>query len=176
MFTHLVMTIIGDDRPGLVDQLAEIIVDHEGNWLESQLAHLANKFTGIVTVQVPTENADALQSAAKSINGLRVHVEEAADSTASATPPGKPLVLDIIGQDRLGIVRKIAHCLAECGVNVEKLHSACESAPMSGEQLFRANIQARLPDGADEAAIHREIEKIASDLMVDISFSESEAE
>lgn len=176
MFTHLVMTIIGDDRPGLVDQLAKVIVDNEGNWLESQLAHLANKFTGIVTVQVPEEKANTLQAAAKSIEGLSVHVEVAADSTMATLPPGTPLVLDVIGQDRLGIVRKIAHCLAECGVNVEKLHSACESAPMSGEQLFRAHIQARVPEGANEDAIHREIEEIASDLMVDIRFSDTEKE
>ena len=96
-------------------------------------------------------------------------METTGDAPALA---GESLDLEVIGQDRTGIVRKIAHCLAECGVNVEKLHSTCESAPMSGEQLFRAQIQVRVPDGADHEALHREIEKIATDLMVDVHFRE----
>ncbi len=44
----LVLTLIGPDRPGLVEAVAEPIAAHGGNWLESRMAHLAGQFAGIV--------------------------------------------------------------------------------------------------------------------------------
>src|SRR4051812_3506563 len=40
----LVMTIIGPDRPGLVELLASLVAEHGGNWLESRMSHLAGQF------------------------------------------------------------------------------------------------------------------------------------
>ncbi len=51
--TFLVLTVIGDDRPGLVGELSAAISSHQGNWLESSMSHLAGKFAGIVKVAVP---------------------------------------------------------------------------------------------------------------------------
>ncbi|MGB4246421.1 MAG: ACT domain-containing protein, partial [Pseudohongiellaceae bacterium] len=48
MATYLVLTIIGDDKPGLVELLSETIARHSGNWLESNMSHLAGKFAGIL--------------------------------------------------------------------------------------------------------------------------------
>ena len=51
--TDLVLTLIGSDRPGLVEAVAEVIAGHGGNWLESRMAHLAGKFAGILRVEIP---------------------------------------------------------------------------------------------------------------------------
>ena len=60
MATYLVLTIIGDDKPGLVGLLSETISRHSGNWLESNMSHLAGKFAGILRVSVGDDEADAL--------------------------------------------------------------------------------------------------------------------
>ena len=52
MKTYLILTIIGEDKPGIVESLAEVIADHSGNWLESSMSHLAGKFAGILRVGV----------------------------------------------------------------------------------------------------------------------------
>ena len=77
-----------------------------------------------------------------------------------------------MGQDRPGIVRLISSALARQGVNVEELSSECGSAPMSGETLFKAQARLLIPSSCDVAQLRREMEKIASDLMVDVSFQE----
>ena len=59
----LILTVIGDDRPGLVGELAAVISAHQGNWLESSMAQLAGKFAGIVEVGVDATHADALRLA-----------------------------------------------------------------------------------------------------------------
>jgi glycine cleavage system regulatory protein len=99
----------------------------------------------------------------------------------SSSAPTKPRLprrkarqarLEIVGHDRPGIVRQITHALARASVNVEEFSSECVSAPMSGETLFKAIARLQLPDGCDDAALKIELEKIADDLLVDISFAE----
>jgi glycine cleavage system regulatory protein len=81
-------------------------------------------------------------------------------------------VLEIVGQDRPGIVREVSHALASFGVNVEDLHTECASAAMSGETMFKARATLSIPESCDTARIRQELEKIAEDLIVEISLAE----
>ena len=59
----LVLTLIGPDRPGIVDSVSEVVAAHGGNWLESRMAHLAGKFAGVLCVEVADDQAAALEDA-----------------------------------------------------------------------------------------------------------------
>ena len=59
----VVLTVIGDDRVGLVEALADTVSSHGGNWEHSQMAELAGKFAGIVVVTVPADRATDLTGA-----------------------------------------------------------------------------------------------------------------
>lgn len=167
MNAALVLTVIGPDRPGLVEMLSETVASHGANWLESRLAHLSGQFAGMVRVSVPAERAEALAAALGRLDDLRVLVETAG---AGAESDARPLVLELLGQDRPGIVREISHALASRGVNVEELETECTSAPMSGESLFRARARLRLPADLPEREVRETLEKIGDELMVDIQF------
>lgn len=169
--SSLVLTVIGPDRPGLVEALSRTVAEHGANWLESRMAHLSGQFAGIVRVSVAAERADSLASALGALAGLRVQVE-----TASAAPGRNApvLVLELLGQDRPGIVREVSHALASRGVNVEELETACSSAPMSGETLFRARARLRLPPELAEEELRESLEKLADELMVDVAIEESD--
>ena len=67
---------------------------------------------------------------------------------------------------------KISKALAEHGVNVEELQTACESAPMSGEMLFKANARLRVPAHVEMSVLRQQLERIAADLVIDVSLSE----
>jgi glycine cleavage system regulatory protein len=169
--SSLVLTLIGPDRPGLVEALSRTVADHGANWLESRMAHLSGHFTGMVRVSVPAERAEELAAALRSLEGLRVLVE-----TASAAPvqDAPVVVLELLGQDRPGIVREVSHALAARGVNVEELETECHSAPMSGETLFRARARLRLPPGLAVEALREALEKLADELMVDVALERGE--
>jgi len=96
------------------------------------------------------------------------------DAPVSA-PTGKQTKLEIIGADRPGIVREITSALARAGVNVEEFSSEVSSAPMSGETLFKASARLQLPAHCDLVTLARDLEKIAADLLVDVSFAEVES-
>jgi glycine cleavage system regulatory protein len=166
------MTIIGRDRPGLVDSVASRVTEHGGNWLESRMSRLGGHFAGILRVEIPSEQEPALVRALKALEagGLTVVVHSERPEPASANR--RLSALDIVGQDRPGIIRQISRVLANHNVNVEELHSERSSAAMSGEMLFRARARLHIPASCNVAELRKELEKIAEDLIVDISLQE----
>jgi len=176
MLATLVMTVIGADRPGLVQLVAARVADHGGNWLESRMCHLGGQFAGILRVEVAAERVDELVGALHRLeeNGLRaiVHAEDgAAVKTARSTGSGQAgsvATLELVGQDRPGILRSVSGVLATHGVNVEELSSERVSAPMGGGTLFQAHATVLVPAKVNLAAVRADLEKIAADLMVDL--------
>jgi glycine cleavage system regulatory protein len=166
------MTLIGPDRTGLVESVARVVADHGGNWLESRLCRLGGEFAGVLRIELPVEKRQALLDALQTLQGRGLTVVVRPDEAAVPLVPGRQVKLEVVGHDRPGIVRQIAHALAGAGVNVEEFSSECVSAPMSGETLFKAAARLHLPDGCDAAALKKELEQIAADLLVDISFTE----
>jgi glycine cleavage system regulatory protein len=174
--TLLVMTVIGQDRPGLVESVADLVASHGGNWLESRMSRLGGHFAGILRVEVSPENEQALVANLKALNSRGLTVVVHSDQGKAELPAGRVRILEIVGQDRPGIVRQISHALASFGVNVEELQTECASAAMTGETLFKARAKLRVPESADVEKIRQDLEKIASDLIVDVSFAELDAE
>lgn len=169
MRASVVLTVIGPDHPGLVETLADAVAASGGNWEEGRMAHLDGHFAGLLRVGVDASKREALETALSSLAGLSVTF------TPSAPPDDEdagPLYsLAVLGQDREGIVRDLSHALSRFGVNVEALDSTCESAPMSGETLFRATAHLRLPSALSPETLRETLEGIGDDLMVDVSLS-----
>ena len=165
----LVLTVIGDDRSGLVDALAGPIAEHDGNWDRSHMARLAGKFAGIVVITVADERVDALTSRLETLrtSGL-LDVSVAIAAPDAATVADAMMTLHLIGQDRPGIVSEIASALAQRNVSIEELETSTSSAPMSAEPLFGATALLRLPHSTDITALRASLEDIANELMVDL--------
>ncbi|HVU08834.1 MAG TPA: ACT domain-containing protein [Verrucomicrobiae bacterium] len=165
----LVMTIIAPDRTGLVESIARTVAEHGGNWLESRFCKLGGEFAGILRIEIPAEKKSLLLAALQKISGLNVTIR--ADEAKTSSAATRQTKLELVGHDRPGIVREISAALARAGVNVEEFSSEIVSAPMSGEDLFKASAKLQLPEKCDLAALKKNLEKIAADLLVDVSFA-----
>ena len=123
MTTPLVLTFVGDDRPGLVSQISQVVAAHGGTWLESRSARLAGKFAGILLVRIPDESVIPLESALAKLahSGLRVSIERGA--ATHAEKPSRLVTLEIVGKERPGIVRDVTQALTSLGVNIEEFTS-----------------------------------------------------
>jgi glycine cleavage system regulatory protein len=137
------------------------------------MAHLAGQFAGILRVEVPDARATALTDALRRLEarGLRVTIEAA---PGPVTEPRRTLVVDLVGLDRPGIVHEISHVLAQRGVNIEELVTDRTPAPMSAELLFRSRARVNVPEGLDAAELRTRLEKLAQDLMVQVTLDEPE--
>lgn len=140
--------------------------------MESQMSRLGGQFAGILRAEVPAEQEGVLTAALKSLESQGLSVVVHADKAPEISRPTRQSLLEIVGHDRPGIVREISQALASYGVNVEELHTECASAAMSGEILFKARARLSLPESAKAEEIRRTLEKIAEDLIVDITLAD----
>lgn len=173
MNTSLVLTVLGPDRPGLVRSLAEQIAAAGGNWLEGRMATLAGQFAGVVLVELPAERVGGLTQSLRALEsqGLRVTVDRGASDVMPIA--SRVVQLELVGQDRPGIVRDVSRVLADRGVSVEQLDTGTTSAPFSGESLFEARARLRLPAPLPVESLRAALQALANELMVDIKVDEA---
>ena len=171
MDTSYIITFIGDDRPGLVEQLSSVIESNRGNWHESRLSQLGGKFAGLILVSLPAASGDNLESELKALSATGLSVRVTPTTESSLTDGGKAITLTVLGPDRLGIVREISRALAERNINVVEMDSQVDSAAMSGESLFRARIDAHIPGDIDLDDLHDSLEEIANHMTLDIDLN-----
>jgi glycine cleavage system regulatory protein len=174
MTTSLVLTFVGDDRPGLVNAISEKLVEFGGTWLESRSVRLAGKFAGVVLVRVPEDSLIPLESALAKLapSGLRVSIERGAAPESGR--PRRTVKLDVVGNERPGIVRDVTQALTRLGVNIEEFASGLEGEPFTGALMFHATARLSVPDGLKLDELRKALEKLAAEIMVDLAVGEGE--
>jgi glycine cleavage system regulatory protein len=172
MNSPLVLTFIGEDKPGVVNAISEKIAACGGTWLESRLAHLAGEFAGILMIGVSEERIGDLDLALRALEatGLRIAVKRSAP--VAVERDGTTLMLNLVGNERSGIVRDVTHALTDLGINIEEFNSGIESAPFTGVELFRAKARLSVPDGIARERVQETLERLAAEIMVDLTVSE----
>jgi glycine cleavage system regulatory protein len=172
--TSLVLTFVGDDRPGLVNAISEKIADFGGTWLESRSVRLAGKFAGVVLVRIPDENLIPLESALAKLapSGLRVSIDRGA--VAESEEHRRIVTLEIVGNERPGIVRDVTQALTRLGVNIEEFASGLEGEPFTGVQMFHATARLGVPEGLKNDDLRKTLERLAAEIMVDLKVGEGE--
>ncbi|MES2356178.1 MAG: ACT domain-containing protein [Pseudomonadota bacterium] len=175
MLTSLVITIIGPDKPGLVSSFSDKAAAFGANWEESWMANVAGQFAGIVHLQVPAAKAEALVTALRELEALGLHVAIAHSSGAAVEPSTRLFKLELVGQDRPGIVRDISRLLADRNISIEELDTELVSGSWSGENLFQAKATLRLPATAAIEELRHALEGLANELMVDLNLDNTAA-
>lgn len=164
---QLVLTIIGKDRPGLVEEVSTTVLNHHGNWLTSNLSYLAGHFAGIVQLEVAEEHLQTLHAALSDMPGLDIRIE-CGDLDIENAAEAEKINLVITGNDRPGIVKELASVIRHKGANITQLSSKQRSAPNWGVPIFSAMATVTLPAGMNKEAVIEALENITADLIVDV--------
>lgn len=162
---QLVLTIIGKDKAGLVEKLATVVSAHNGNWMASNLSHLAGYFAGILQIEVAEQDLPALTSALEQITELDIRVQHGMSSSLNEQ---QHLKFVITGNDRPGIVRELSSVIKHKGTNIVHFESSKQSAPNWGVPLFNAVATVELPSTVSRDEVVKALEAIATDIVVDI--------
>jgi len=172
MITSLVVTIVGPDRPGLVSAISDKAAEFGANWADSLMANLAGQFAGILHLQVPSRNADMLVAALKALESPTMHLGIARGGLPAPIANCRRIKLDLVGQDRPGIIHAISNALAAAGVSIEKLQTRIASGAMSGEQMFNMHASLQVPLTLSDDQLRAALEGIANEMMADISLDD----
>ncbi|GAB2189604.1 ACT domain-containing protein [Sessilibacter sp. MAH1] len=171
MHDHAVMTVLTDDKPGIVEFIANIIERNNGNWTESQLQHLHGKFAGILSITLESNLRAQLESDLQALTAKGIHYQL---SWSSPTLPstGKTAKLSVLGPDRTGIIKEIAQALAQRSINLLNLESRCTSAPWTGEALFEANAEISVPKSTDMEELVNKLSVITDELGLELTLED----
>ncbi len=176
MSDSLVFTIIGADRPGVVEQISRVVNAHEANWLGSRMGQLGGKFAGMIQVQGERAQLDSLKLALEALEGLTVVVEVVDETTTSQDEVAEAsrTAVTMLGLDRPGIVKEVSSALASEGINVLALETAVSAAAMTGRLMFSGRALIALPPGYDIGVLAERLAAISADLGVDIELSDED--
>jgi len=169
---HVVITILSDDRPGLVETIAQELAELGGNWMESKMVRLGGQFAGLIQAQVPAGQVESLGAVIDNLQQKGIHalVQPSEDSAHSSTLT-RNLRIEVLASDRPGIIRDLTRLIASEGGNIEELATDYIAAPWSGELLFKAMIKITLQTGSNNyESLRRNIEEQSEEMMFDLTF------
>ncbi|TPE62163.1 amino acid-binding protein [Sandaracinobacter neustonicus] len=165
LHTRVLLTVVGDDRPGLTRALSAAIFESGGNWLEGNLSRLGGKFVGAILVDLPAErSADLRARLAADSAGLQVEIHPVGEDKTTA----EAVTLSLTSADRPGIVHELSLVLARLGANIVELETSAEDGAWQGNPIFRATARLTLPAGLTHAALQEALEQLSGDLMVEL--------
>jgi len=172
--SYFVITAVGEDRPGIVAGLAEVLYKKGFNIEDSAMTRLNNEFAVMLIVATEDRNIteEKLKEGFKKVaqeKNLFINVRQIPEEVFDQkNKTGKPYSLVVYGADRPGIVYSVAKLLADRGINITDLRT--EKTP----EIYVLIAQLEFPDGLTEEEILPEIEKLKEELNIDINLEQVE--
>jgi|TARA_B100000809_G_scaffold260398_1_gene307270 glycine cleavage system regulatory protein len=170
----LIVSFIGDDRPGIVQVIANVVARHGGSWQESRMSGLGGYFSGTARILINSDSLEALDQSLQALEGLTCIIRPLRQTSPDKTT--QKMKLDIVGPDRPGILQDVTSQLVGYGINVIEMETEVRPASMSGELNFIADALVGVPNEVDIESLDKQLDAIARNLGLDILFEESAGE
>lgn len=169
MKQHLVFSLLGPDRTGLVDRVTEVLGSSGANLEDSRMAVLGGEFSMMFLCSVEPGQAEKLigdvRHAATELGLLMLHKQTTTRQNQAGT---LALQVAVRGADHEGIVHDLVHHLVEQGVSVDALESQLVNAPYSGVPLFEMQMRISAPASLSLSGLRKRLQAVGDDLNVDV--------
>jgi glycine cleavage system transcriptional repressor len=173
MNEHAVLTAIGSDRPGLVDEVSRFIFENGGNIEDSRMVNLRGEFAMMLLVSAGQEAQRKMASALPVLiqrSGLHIEIHKSAAAVAP-TRPAMPFRLKASTLDQAGLVHRVAHLLRSLNVNIESMQSTLVAAPYTGAPLFEMEMTMSVPGELPLSQLRSKLGDLCDQLNIDWQLS-----
>ncbi len=168
MTRYLVITAVGEDRPGLVKTLSESILEIGANIDESRMALLGGEFAMILLVSGEQEAIERLQRALSEIGektGLTITGRETTPKSAGEAT--LPYEVTVVAMDHPGIVHSVTEFFSSRGINIRELSTSTYPAPHTGAPMFSMEMVVDIPAGNKLSSLRSEFVDYCDEQMID---------
>ena len=172
------LSAIGLDRPGIVADLAELIYECDCNLEDSSMPILGSEFAVLLLLSGQGPDVERrLSAGCKRLEWekrLTVFFRPL-EGDPFARAPGRhtaPMVCEVNGVDKAGIVARIARALADQGVNITALKTQARPGAETGTPMFAMRIEMAVPAELDRRVLRERLERVAADLRVDLTLAD----
>ena len=169
MNQHIVLTAIGTDRPGLVEEVSEFVLARGGSIEDSRMANLQGQFAVMVLISAQPEAIGRLTADLDALmSQTRIHAQlTAAVSARVGTGPRLPFRLTGRALDQPGLVHVVANLLRSLNVNIESMETTLEAAPITAAPVFAMDLIVAVPNDIPVPKLRDELARICDPLNID---------
>ena len=168
MTTKLVISALGADRPGIVDELSNIIFTHALNIEDSRMSVLGGEFAILLLVSGEQASIDALQAQAPEIEqALKMSLLLKATTASDTLSNTIPYSVEVAALDHPGIVRNIASFFSSQNINIVNLQTEKYPAPHTGSPMFALHMTIGIPAGSNIAKLRENFFDVCDELNLD---------
>ncbi len=171
MTHHAILTALGTDRPGLVDEVSQFIFQHGGNIEDSRMLNLRGQFAIMLLLSGEEAALGRIRSdLSRFAQAVKLHAELApTDTHRPAAEPAMPYRLTATAMDQAGLVHRIAHVLRGLSVNIESMETHLTAAPITGAPTFEMELLMSVPHTTAISKLRGQVGKLCDELNIDWS-------
>jgi glycine cleavage system transcriptional repressor len=167
--SYAVLTAVGPDRVGIVDDISGIVAERKCNIEDSRMAVLGGEFAVIMLVSGGQDAVRALTAALPGRgDALGLRIECRATRAPGGKEEGRPYLLEVVSLDTPGIVHAITAVLRKSGVNIESLETDTGAAPWTGAPMFRMKAHIVVESGLRVGDLRDMLARLQNDRDLDI--------
>ena len=172
MSDFLVITAIGEDRPGIVDEVSRILLNNDLNIEDSRMSILGGEFAIILLVsgskQSVTSIIDQQPQLEQALN-LKLLIK----STRARQTGGDvvPYSIKVVGMDHPGIVHQLARFLSQNSINIKDMETDSYPAPHTGTPMFAVNMVVDIPGSSATSKLRDEFMALCEEQNLDADFA-----
>lgn len=170
MSQHAILTAIGQDRPGLVDEVSAFIFERGGNIEDSRMVNLRGQFAMMVLISGSEQTlADVRERLGELAGrtGLQADLRPAQPTRPAAAGPALPYRLTASAMDQAGLVHRVSHLLREMNANIESMETNLRPAPVTGSPLFEMELVLSVPRQTSVGELRRRLETLCDEINID---------
>jgi glycine cleavage system transcriptional repressor len=174
MKRYFAISAIGNDRPGIVADVAGLIYEAGCNMEDSNMSILGTQFALLTLLSGRGEDLEQkLLEGCKRLEReknltLFLTSVEAQDFTQSQRAEETSFTLTAEGLDRTGIVFRVCQTLADFNINITDMKTRSLRSPESGTPIYTMAVQMAVPDGSPMNLLQERLDRVSDELAVDI--------
>lgn len=170
--SHAILTAIGTDRPGIVDELSQFIFDRGGNIEDSRMVNLRGQFAMMVLLGGAAGASERITKDLPDFSkrsGMTAELRPAGARPAATTAGAEALPYRLVGTgiDQPGLVHRISHLLREMNVNIESLETRLTPAPYTGAPMFELEAVLAVPRATQLSLLRQKLGTACDEINMD---------
>lgn len=172
MKKYMILFAIGNDRPGIVEEVSTFLFERGANIEDSRMTTMGGCFSIMTLFSSSAKEADRIAKDLEELQktGLKLSLHQAKDPESISPDPFLPLKLEVMAIDHPGIIQKIVRVLNRHGVNIQSLNTEVIRAPLSGAPMLDLSLEARVPAGESISKIKLKLVQLSEKMNLDLNF------
>ena len=166
--TYLVISALGEDRPGIVNRLSKVLLDQGCNIEDSRMTVLGGEFAIMLLVEGKWNTLAKVENVLPELErqlGMTIIAKRTGERAT-----GKNLLpygVDVVAMDHPGIVNNLAEFFAERNINIEDMSTSSYAAAHPGTPRFSVRMSVGIPSDIHIAGLREEFMDYCDDLNLD---------